>query len=179
MNPRKNDINKSADYETYIASLHIWDTLKMSETTITNTNNANRTTGCVKWFNNKAGFGFVTACEGELNGKDVFVHYSSIRVPSDQYKYLIQGEYVHFDIAASDKSEHEFHAVNVSGINGGSLMCETRNKLTNETKLYKHRVYKTPDETDQGSLRKKRGPSKHTSGKGGGSSSRRGATENK
>ena len=47
-----------------------------------------RITGRVKWFNNKAGFGFVTACDGELKDKDIFVHYSSINVPDDQYKYF-------------------------------------------------------------------------------------------
>jgi len=104
-----------------------------------------RITGRVKWFNNKAGFGFVTAIDGELNGKDVFVHYSSINVPDDQYKYLVQGEYVDFELTDSDKSEHEFHAINVSGVKGGSLMCETR-RQNSENFPYKPRVYKTPDE---------------------------------
>ena len=36
-------------------------------------------TGKVKWFNNKAGFGFITVCdEGEMSNKDIFVHYSLI-----------------------------------------------------------------------------------------------------
>jgi len=103
-----------------------------------------RITGRVKWFNNKAGFGFVTACEGALKDADVFVHYSSINVPDDQYKYLVQGEYVDFELTKSDKSEHEFHAVKISGVKGGNLMCETR-KQAMETSSYKPRVYKTPD----------------------------------
>jgi CspA family cold shock protein len=106
-----------------------------------------RITGRVKWFNNKAGFGFVTACEGDLKDKDVFVHYSSINVPDDQYKYLIQGEYVDFELNDSVKGDHEFHAANISGVKGGSLMCETR-KLTLETRPYRPRVYKTPDESE-------------------------------
>lgn len=106
-----------------------------------------RLTGRVKWFNNKAGFGFVTACEGELKDKDVFVHFSSIQVPEDQYKYLVQGEYVDFELSKSEKSEHEFHAVNISGVKGGSLMCETR-RVTQEKRPYKPRVYKTPDEAE-------------------------------
>jgi len=106
-----------------------------------------RITGRVKWFNNKAGFGFVTACEGVLKDKDIFVHYSSIKVPDDQYKYLVQGEYVDFELTESTNSEHEFHAVNISGVKGGNLMCETRSK-TLEAKPYKPRVYKTPDERD-------------------------------
>jgi len=103
-----------------------------------------RITGKVKWFNNKSGFGFVTAIEGDLKDKDVFVHFSSIHVPDDQYKYLVQGEYVEFELTKSDKSGHEFHAVNISGVKGGGLMCETRRQL-NETRPYKPRVYKTPD----------------------------------
>lgn len=128
----------------------------MSSETTTNENKA-RITGRVKWFNNKAGFGFVTACDGEMKDKDVFVHYSSIRVPDDQYKYLVQGEYVDFEITDSDKSEHEFHAANVSGVKGGSLMCETR-RQTMETRPYKPRVYKTPDESEPSSSYKKERP---------------------
>ena len=52
--------------------------------------------GKVKWFNNKAGFGFVTALDGEKKDTDVFVHHSAIKVSNEQYKYLVQGEYVTF-----------------------------------------------------------------------------------
>ena len=122
----------------------------MSEQTVTETTTqektqAQRLTGKVKWFNNKSGFGFVTACEGELKDKDIFVHYSSINVPDNQYKYLLQGEYVDFELSESDKSDHEFHAVNISGVKGGELMCETRRQIS-ETRPYKPRTYKTPDE---------------------------------
>jgi CspA family cold shock protein len=105
-----------------------------------------RQTGRVKWFNNKAGFGFVTSCEGELKDKDVFVHYSSIQVPNDQYKYLVQGEYIDFELSKPEKGDHEYHAVNISGVKGGSLMCETR-RQTQEKRPYKPRIYKTPDES--------------------------------
>lgn len=83
-------------------------------------------TGKVKWFNNKAGFGFITVCDGEFTEKDIFVHYSAIQVKNSQYKYLVQGEYVDFSLTKPEKGAHEFHAVNVCGIKGGSLMCETR-----------------------------------------------------
>jgi CspA family cold shock protein len=85
-----------------------------------------RTVGKVKWFNNKAGYGFISASEGELAGKDIFVHYSTINVANPQYKYLVQGEYVEFDVVKSLNESHEFQATNVSGIKGGSIMCETR-----------------------------------------------------
>ena len=44
--------------------------------------------GRVKWFNNKAGFGFVTALDGDKKDEDVFVHHSAIHVSNEQYKYL-------------------------------------------------------------------------------------------
>jgi CspA family cold shock protein len=85
-----------------------------------------RLTGKVKWFNNKAGFGFITVCDGEHQGKDIFVHYSSIRGDDSLYKYLVQGEYVDFDLVKSTSDKHEYHAVNITGIKNGSIMCETR-----------------------------------------------------
>lgn len=85
-----------------------------------------RLVGQVKWFNNKAGYGFITASSGENSGKDVFIHFSTIRVANSQYKYLVQGEYVEFSLVKSTKGDHEFQAIDVSGIKGGALMCETR-----------------------------------------------------
>ena len=87
-------------------------------------------TGTVKWFNNKAGFGFITVCEdGEYKDKDIFIHYSSIRVSNLQYKYLVQGEYVDFTLVKANSDTHEFQAMNVSGVKGGPIMCETRRTM--------------------------------------------------
>mgnify|MGYP001253481469 CR=1 FL=1 len=83
-------------------------------------------TGIVKWFNNRAGFGFVTVLDGEKKGDDVFAHHSGLNVSSEQYKYLVQGEYVSFTIKESGNSEHPFQAGDVTGVLGGKLMCETR-----------------------------------------------------
>jgi cold shock protein len=85
---------------------------------------SSRQLGIVKWFNNKAGFGFVTTLED--SGKDIFVHHTGVSVDREQYKYLVQGEYVEFDLSKSDNSEHEWQSVNVKGVRGGPLMCETR-----------------------------------------------------
>lgn len=82
--------------------------------------------GKVKWFNNRAGFGFVTSLEGEKKDEDIFVHHSGVEVSSEQYKYLVQGEYVSFDMKESSNSDHPFQAGNVRGVLGGKLMCETR-----------------------------------------------------
>ena len=90
---------------------------------------ATKLTGRVKWFNNNAGYGFITVTDGDRSGADIFVHHSAIVVTSDQYKYLVQGEYITFSLITTDKSAHEVQAVDVSGINGGKLMCETRRDL--------------------------------------------------
>ena len=86
-----------------------------------------RTMGSVKWFNNKAGYGFITCIEGDLLNKDIFVHHSAIVVGSDQFRFLVQGEFVHFDLVKVEGDEkHEFQAKSVTGINGGKLMCENQ-----------------------------------------------------
>ena len=83
--------------------------------------------GCVKWFNSKSGFGFITVMQsGDHCGSDIFVHHSGLNVSNDQYKYLVQGEYVQLSIEPTDDEKHKFKAVGVSGICGGKLMCETR-----------------------------------------------------
>jgi cold shock CspA family protein len=100
-----------------------------SETTVRGTatySSAERLVGCVKWFNNKAGYGFITVSEGERSGTDVFIHHSSINVKNQQYKYLVQGEYVEFTIISTAGGSHVFQAADVSGIKNGKLMCETR-----------------------------------------------------
>ena len=85
--------------------------------------------GQVKWFNNTKGFGFITIrSDCDLKGTDVFVHYSNISEScGSHYKYLIQGEYVQLDVGKAVRGSHEIHAMNVSGILGGTLMCESKN----------------------------------------------------
>jgi len=91
-----------------------------------------REQGRVKWFNNKAGYGFITIA-GSKEDTDIFVHHSSILVSNEQYKYLVQGEYVEFTLEKSNGGSHEYQAGSVSGIKGGKLMCETRREYrTNE-----------------------------------------------
>ena len=98
---------------------------------MSSTEEVNRLTGMVKWFNNKSGFGFVTGCgDGEYGGKDIFTHYSAIRVTNSQYKYLVQGEYVDFNLVKSDSDKHEFNAGDVTGVMGGPILCETRRAVT-------------------------------------------------
>jgi len=98
---------------------------------------SDRLTGRVKWFNNKAGYGFITVTDGSRSGSDIFVHHSVIGVASQQYKYLVQGEYVDFELLATQGGTHEFQAINVVGIKGGKLMCETRHEFKMTRSAYK------------------------------------------
>lgn len=100
--------------------------MKVSSSNDTEVVESQRLTGIVKWFNNRAGFGFVTVLSGDRKEEDVFAHHSGITVDSEQYKYLVQGEYVTFDLRKSDNQEHPYQAGNIRGVEGGPLMCETR-----------------------------------------------------
>ena len=93
---------------------------------VTSSAQSERVIGRVKWFNNKAGYGFITVTDGSRSGSDVFIHHSAINVESQQYKYLVQGEYVNFDVVHTNSGTHEWQASNVCGVNSGKLMCETR-----------------------------------------------------
>jgi cold shock CspA family protein len=84
------------------------------------------TIGIVKWFNNKTGFGFVTALNNEYKDTDIFTHFSSIASSKSMYKYLVQGEYIEFSVIKTTDDKHEFKAGNITGIMNGPLMCETR-----------------------------------------------------
>jgi CspA family cold shock protein len=101
-------------------------------------------TGRVKWFNNKTGFGFITVTDGEHSGKDIFVHHSALKVENEQYKYLVQGEYVQFELVKSQNSGYEFQASNVCGINSGKLMCETRTEFRNTKNTYRQERQEKP-----------------------------------
>ena len=103
-----------------------------------------RFTGRVKWFNNKAGYGFITVTDGDKSGTDVFVHHSSIKVDDEQYKYLVQGEYVNFNLLDTMTDRHEFQAGDVCGIKGGKLMCETRHE--SRVARFQYRSTKTDDQ---------------------------------
>lgn len=48
--------------------------------------------GTVKWFDEKKGYGFITADEG----KDVFVHYSAIQ--GSGFRKLAEGDRVQFEV---------------------------------------------------------------------------------
>jgi len=85
--------------------------------------------GRVKWFNNKAGYGFITVTDGPKAGSDIFAHHSAIKVDAEQYKYLVQGEYIEFSLINTTSDKHEYQAGDICGVKGGKLMCETRREV--------------------------------------------------
>ena len=56
--------------------------------------------GKVKWFNPRRGYGFIQ----QEDGKDVFVHYSSIQTPQpDAFRNLREGQEVEFELLENDR----------------------------------------------------------------------------
>lgn len=104
--------------------------------------------GQVKWFNNKAGYGFITTSLEGANTNDIFAHYTTIQVNNTQYKYLVQGEYVEFSLSTSVSDTHEYQATQITGMNNGRLMCETRQISR-----------RLPREDDTGAAEPPKGPS--------------------
>ena len=78
---------------------------KMTDTTSSQDfDETTRYFGRVKWFNNKAGYGFGTIIGdegGDRVGEDIFVHHSAIS--GDGFKTLNEGEVVNFELIQGDK----------------------------------------------------------------------------
>ena len=55
------------------------------------------TSGKVKWFDNKKGYGFIL----QDSGVNVFVHHSAIKTQG--FRTLNEGEEVHFEVTQSSK----------------------------------------------------------------------------
>jgi len=96
--------------------------------------------GVVKWFNTKSGYGFITINDFcDKKGTDVFVYHNSLVVSKEQYRYLVQGEYVEFLLSEMTEGPHKYQATDVRGINSGALMCETLNETGRQIRTIKPR----------------------------------------
>ena len=60
------------------------------------------TTGIVKWFNARKGYGFITYTDG-AEEKDIFVHFNSILDEGNGFKTLHQNDKVEFTISEGQK----------------------------------------------------------------------------
>ncbi len=81
--------------------------------------------GCVKWFNSKHKYGFITVLsDGEFKNVDLFVHQSNIITKEPCYRFLVAGENVKFELKSTNDEKHPNQAVNITGINDISLKCE-------------------------------------------------------
>ena len=61
--------------------------------------------GTVRWFNKRKGYGFIS----DEQGKDVFVHYSGIKM--EGYKNLEEGQSVEFELTQGDKGPQATNVV--------------------------------------------------------------------
>lgn len=66
-------------------------------------------TGKVKWFDSKKGYGFIQPDSGE---GDVFVHFSSIA--GDGFKNLEEGQKVSFEIGDGKKGKQALNVTKVA-----------------------------------------------------------------
>tara|TARA_Y100000389_G_scaffold86536_1_gene83215 strand:- start:2284 stop:2658 length:375 start_codon:yes stop_codon:yes gene_type:complete len=84
-----------------------------------------RIVGQVKWFNPKAGYGFITYKLDE-ESHDIFVHHTCIKYTTapGTFRNLVDGEYVEFTITNGSAGKQ---AGDVTGVNGGTLLTEIRN----------------------------------------------------
>ena len=77
-------------------------------------------TACVKWFNPKSGYGFITDIE---TNSDIFVHHSELQTSENVYRSLTTGEYIEYQVKVDGSGKST--ATSVTGIGGGLLLCET------------------------------------------------------
>ena len=105
--------------------------------------------GCVKWFNSKKGYGFVTIVtpENDNTGKDIFLHFSNINVTDGNYKRVFPGEYV--ETTLGEGNDGRSVCTEVTGPHGGPLLAD------NETHRFKvfpkndHRQEEVPEEQEE------------------------------
>ena len=64
-------------------------------------------TGKVKWFSAERGYGFIN----QEDGKDIFVHYSSI--DSKGFRCLEAGQTVQYDLASKDDRLEAIHVTKI------------------------------------------------------------------
>lgn len=102
--------------------------------------------GQVKWFGDNLGYGFITINDGPEKGKDIFVHHSGIKPANSNYKTLRKGEYVNFNVI---KGANGLQAIDITGINGGPLMCDIIMGFRKIGEIYPYQQPPPPPPRDQ------------------------------
>lgn len=96
--------------------------------------------GRVLWFDQKKGFGYINVInpESEYNGKDIFVHFSSIQSESS-FKKLYPGEYVSFEVVFDNEAPEgkKYTSKDVTGV--------YKNLLLVDNKEYRYRLIRIKD----------------------------------
>jgi len=85
-----------------------------------------RRIGWVKFFSAPKGYGFLTDVQ---TNEDAFVHFSSLQRRTPGWRGLYKGEYVSF---RPQVAEGKTAALDVTGVQGGPLMCEANSVETVE-----------------------------------------------
>ena len=107
--------------------------------------------GRVKWFNHRLGYGFITTIfpsshvvvnDDVDSSQDIFVHHNAIRSEEESYKYLVQGEYVQFNLVDTINSTYKVQADEVRGIYSGKLMCDVHNEQKKHTNTIRPNSFK-------------------------------------
>ena len=127
--PRKQATGKTESQPDTTTTEESTDVSVPQETSSTEStsDDENRKVGCVKWFDNQKGYGFVTQISaGEYQNEDIFVHQSNINTKEDTYRILYDGETVMFEVQITDGEKHPYQAVNVTGYQDISLQCENK-----------------------------------------------------
>jgi len=81
--------------------------------------------GCVKWFDDQKGYGFIKVLEPAL--ADVFVHIRDLNPKFTHNPTLYTGEYVEFSTAPNGHTPEgvvRLKATNVTGPRDGTLLCD-------------------------------------------------------
>jgi len=100
--------------------------------------------GRVKWFNNRLGYGFITTIfpssfsQEDVQSQDIFVHHNAIKSEEDSYKYLVQGEYVQFNLVDTENTTYKVQADEVRGIYNGKLLCDVHNEQKKHSSSIHH-----------------------------------------
>ena len=112
-------MNLKIIYNKYLKTNHniiLYIKHKMS----TSSGSSVRILGRVKWFDNRKGFGFVNNL---TTSGEVFVHHSGLKSSNGVFRTLYPGEYIEFSLHRDDANNRDY-AVDVTGVKGGSLLCE-------------------------------------------------------